>query len=276
MIRSVFDKTTVKDLAHELRKDLRYTYDYIVLDSKYRQLQEIGNADIKTFVWGYSPGKNIAVGNVNSSSDIERIVSIKLDSICLPYGIERYDGNLSYTRISVVIKELIAQSYMLSSKMNAHWILCNSEQFYANKKRIEFTTDDFHKGTFVFNKPITYLDSLTISFGSPLYPISFLFDRDTCTATYGVNTTLTCTYPHMFNGSFYITISNFNTADIINDKDVISRMNNQTEILVTGSGNNIIVPIDTSTITPIGGLQFNVFYEDRRIVMPMTIQYSKY
>ena len=276
MIKSIFGETTIKSLAYSLRKELEYITDYVVLDSKYRLIEESGDNDILKFIWSYVPTKNVRIGHVNSCSDIGRIIAIKLDNISMPYGNELYDGALSYNRISAVIDELSTQAYIISDKVKAHWILRNDEQFYTNNKRVEFTPNEFHEGIYWFNKPITSLDNISIKFGSPLYPLTFKFDRDICTATYGITTTLTTTYNHGYNGTFYISIQNFTTDDINADKDIITRMNSHTEIKVSGTGNNIIVPINTSTITPKPGLTFNVFYEDRRIIMPIEIIYKKY
>ena len=269
-----FDK--MKDLATHINPSLGYRRDYIMFDSKYRILNESKNANITEFIWGYTPGKTIQVGNVNSSSEIENIVCLRLQSFCMPYGIEFYDGLSSYTRISVVIEEISAQSYIVSAVKRSHWILKHNEfKSTPDTKRIEFSADDFNNGEYWFNKPITYLDNLTIKIGSPTLPISFNYDRDTCTATYGNPTIITTTYPHKFTGSTYITLSNFTTNDPITDKAIIDSINSSSEIKATViDSTNLSIPIDTSTIIPVIPLTFNVFFEDRRIIMHLEVLYK--
>ena len=267
----------MKDLALYINPSLGYTTDYIVLDSKFRLPTEDKNTSITSFVWGYSGGQFVRNFNVNSCSDIQNIVRMRLQNFSMPYGIEIYDGLSSYSRISVVIEELSAQSYIVSASKRAHWILRLDEYYNTpTSKRIEFNVDDFNHGEYWFNKPITYLDAITVKIGSPTLQITFLYDRDTCTATYGNPTIITTTYAHGFTTSTYITLSNFTTGAVDTDKAIIDQMNNQKEILATVTGaNTLTIPIDTSTITPSVGLTFNIFFEDRRIILNIECLYKK-
>jgi hypothetical protein len=269
----------MRDLAIYINPSLGYVKEYIMFDSKYRILTESKNADILSFVWGYTGGQNVRIGSINSSSDIENIVCLKLQNFCMPYGKEFYDGLSSYSRISVVIDELSSQSYIVNKDKRAHWILKHDEFYSGLTKRIEFNIDDFSNGEYWFNKPITYLDNITVKIGSPTLPITFNYDRDTCTATYGNPTVITTTYPHgFFTGSpntTYITMQNFTTNDVNADKTIISQMNSNTEILATViDATNLSININTSGITPTPGLLFNVFFEDRRVIMHLEVTYK--
>ena len=274
-ITNIMGFNTIKDLALYVDGSLGYRRDYIMFDSKYRIVNEQKNADIVSFVWGYTGGRNICIGSINSSSDIQNIVCLKLQNFCMPYGNEVYDGLSSYNRISVVIDEISAQSYIVSGNKRAHWILRHDE-FYTTPatKRMEFNVEDFGNGEYWFNKPITYLDSITIKIGSPTLPITFKHDRDTCYATYGNPTIIHTTYPHLFTAYTYITLQNFITDNLQNDSAIIEQVNSKKEIRATViTANSLSIPIDTSTITPHINLLFNVFFEDRRIIMNLECTY---
>ncbi|NDH07923.1 hypothetical protein EBX93_18755 [bacterium] len=277
-ISDVLGFKTIRELAYGIKPKLSYRHGYIMLDSRYRLYNESKNANITHFSWGYYSGsRDIKIGAFNSSNDLENIICLKLHSFCMPYGVEFYDGTASYNRISVVIDELAAQSYIVSSDKRAHWILKHDEPPNASpkNKRIEFSISDFSNGEYWFNKPIVYIDGINIRIGSPMLPISFLYDRDRCQATYGNPTIITTTYPHLFTTSTYITMQNFTTNNVIHDSAIITAMNSKTEILATViDANNLSIPIDTTSVIPKPGLIFNVFFEDRRLIMHMEVIYK--
>jgi len=249
--------------------------DYIVLDSKYRELTEFDNTPIKKFKFNYVNTRYLGSGIVNSSSSIKNIISIKLFNICTPYGIEQYDGKLSYIRLSVLISELSGQAYIMSDQMKAHWILKNVENNPLPGKRAEFDIEEFSDGVFYFNDRIRILDNITIIFGSPIYPVSFYYDRDDCTVnSYGVTTEFKTNYPHQFAGNFYISIDGFKTNDMVADKSVIDSING-VELLGTRTGiDTFTIAIDTTTINAIIGLSCKVFFEERRVIMNMEVTYE--
>lgn len=281
-VSNINDITDIKDVLSIIDPSLLYTTDHIILDSKYRQLNESGDTPITKFTFTYVHSKLIQSTTVNSGSPIENIAKIKIYSFTAPYGIELNEKQFSYARLAVAIEELYHQSYAISENVRAHWMLIKYETNPGNfQKRQEFRPDEFSDGVFEFHNNIKYLDKITIRLGSPTFPITYNHDRDTCTiASYGTTTDITTTYPHKFNFALFartfISFDNFTTADTILDRDTIASFNSGKEILATViDANTLRVSIDTSGVTPLLGMKFNVFYEERRIRIPMEITYIK-
>lgn len=278
-IESINGITDINELLVKIKPEIEYRKDYIVLDSKYRELLESGDTPISRFKFNLVNSKTLQIGTVNSGSEIENVVEMKLTSIVAPFGIERYDGSLSYMRLSAIIDQISGQSYIMSSSMKAHWILRNAEYRFAAGKRYEFNIEEFSDGVFKFNVPIRRLDDITVRFGSPVFPVTYYHDRDTAIVTgYGATTDIQTTYNHSFpNGTkTWITASGFRTSDDIADKAIVDRVNNDVEILATITGvNTMRLTLNTGSVTPLVGMRFNVFFEDRRITLPIEVTYKK-
>lgn len=277
-VESINGITDISKLLVEIKPEIEYRTDYIVLDSKYRELLESGDTPISKFKFNLVNSRILQVGTVNSNADIEDVVEMKLTSIVAPFGIERYDGSLSYMRLSAIIDQISGQSYIMSASMKAHWILRNAEYRFAAGKRYEFNIEEFSDGVFKFDIPIRRLDDITVRFGSPVYPVTYYHDRDTAIVTgYGITTTIQTTYNHSFDigTKSWITASGFRTNAAVADKPIIDRVNNDVEILATITGvNTMALTLDTTTVTPLIGMQFNVFFEDRRIKLPIEVTYK--
>ena len=143
---------------------------YFLLDTRYRVLENDGK---KYFKWCHMNNITTSQGTFNSIGDIRDIISIKLMQYRIP---NVPSANTPYNRISVLIHELSAQAFMAHENVRYHFLGCSDEK---NKSLdwIEVKTSDFYHGEYKFNKPITTLNTITISLGSPLEPIIFEPDR---------------------------------------------------------------------------------------------------
>jgi hypothetical protein len=249
--------------------------NYVVLDSKYRNI--IDTSTITNFNFAYVPTGYLQAGTVNSIGNIKDVVSMRLYKPIIPY-VPQY-MNVDARRISITINEFSSQSYILSNGRRAHWILAyDSVGLTDTTNNLELSIQDFNDGIFTFQKPITTFDTLTVSFGNPDTLIPFKSDRDTCTFTYGNPTIITTTHAHEFatSATTYITITSFTTNNTIADANTIAAVNNLQEYLATSTGTNTMeIPINTSSITAKPGLVANVYYEDRRFILPIEFTYLR-
>ena len=78
-----------------------------------------------------------------------------------------------YNRITTFVYELCPQSYVAHEERRFHFI---GDVEFKLGGWLEVCSDNFSDGEFKFNKPITHLDSMTITFATPLEPI--VFDKD--------------------------------------------------------------------------------------------------
>lgn len=152
-----------------------YVHYYLVLDSNYRDLTQEISSNITKFRWAYTPTQNTsASGFCNSVGVIRDIIGMRMYQPRVPY---RSAMNSNSKRVSVLIEEFQAQSFICENGRRFHFIL--RPVFVTGQTSIELSTEDYNDGIFNFRKPITTFDTITLSFGDPLNIIPFAtpFDR---------------------------------------------------------------------------------------------------
>jgi hypothetical protein len=283
-IVDIFGATDERKLREIFNPAANYVRNYIVLDTKYRVIDDTVQTTLDHYTFYYSIGRIAAPGTFQSSFPISNIMSMKMFKTRVP---NIPNASTGARRISVAINEFTAQAFILSTGTKAHWVLGIED--IADSHCTDMIIENYDDGIFNFSVPINIVDKITLSFNDPLNKISWWNDRDTCTFTYGLNTTITTTLPNNFDPTkapyTFVSFTNFTTADPIADKAIIDFINsgelaaviigaNQLELVrtVTNVSPFLYVPLDTSTLTALPpGTQFNVFYEERRIFMPIEL-----
>lgn len=212
---------------------------YFLLDSRYRILDNDGTT---CFKWGHINSIVLAQGTYNSVGNIRDIISIKL----MPYRIPAVSSAITpYGRISTFIQELCPQSFIAHEERRFHFL--GDVETKGNWLSVD--SGDFSDGEFKFNKPITHLDTITISFGSPLEPITFDKDRLIGSITY--TNPMTILFPEIHNVTTGETvyITNFTTLNPCGDSHLISSVNSITGNIATETTTSeITIPIDVSSL----------------------------
>jgi hypothetical protein len=281
-ITDIFGATTEKELRALFNPSANYIRVYAVLDSKYRLIDDTRQDLLDHYTFYYSVSRNESLGSFRTVNPLANVVSMKMYKTRIPNIPTASAGS---RRVSVAIEEFTAQSCVLANGGKAHWILGTED--VADSHCTDMVIENFNDGIFNFTIPINVVDKLTLTFGDPINRISWFNDRDTCTITYGANTILTTTLPHNFNvvkaGYTFVTFSNFTTANPNVDKTLIDYFNNN-EIVGLLTGPNTIellssvtsvtptagVPLNTASLTPLPpGTLFDIYYEERRIFMPI-------
>ena len=151
-----------------------YVHYYVVLDSSYRDTSEENSTAIKKFTWRYAPTQYAGTGFCNSVGVIRDIIGMRMYQPRVPY---LAGMNTSAKRVSVLIEELKAQAFIAENGRRFHFLL--RPNFITGQTSIELSTEDYNDGIFNFRKPITKIDSFTLSFGDPLNVLTFAtpFDR---------------------------------------------------------------------------------------------------
>ena len=253
--------TDIQDVFNPMSKTEK---NYLVFDSKYRSTNTGG---ITSFQWTYVPTANMQTnGIVNSVGEIRNIVEMRLMQPVFP-ALDTL--NPTSNRVSILIQELISQSYVASGTRNYHWITrvdaSNSDFF------VELQTEHYNDGRFAFREPITELTNLTFSFGDPLDVIEFPPDRAPVTfIIYGATTCLQTVEPHNLVVGSRVFMTNFTTADPTNptDASVISYMNSPFGNLITSipTSNTFYVDVNTTGITPDLTLSIECYFEMFRFI----------
>ena len=141
---------------------------YMVLDSNFRDTTEENPSAITRFTWKYAPTQFVGQGFCNSVGVIRDIVGMRMYQPRIPYLAAM---NTDAKRVSVLIEEFAPQAFIAENGRRFHFLL--RPNFITGQTDIELSTEDYNDGIFNFRKPITKIDSMTLSFGEPLNVLTF-------------------------------------------------------------------------------------------------------
>ena len=284
-INNLLGITSSNDAARVLNPDSFLRKNYIMLDSRYRDLTGTNSDGITAFSWNYIlQSVSLAQGTVNIVGNVRDIVALRIYPSRIPYVLS---ADNKYSRISILITELSSQSFISHEKRNFHFML----RSVIDDNFIDLDTHDYNDGYFYFEKPITTLNRLTLTFGSPLEPVVFDKDRDVCTIDYfsiqpltKITTgSLSSPNPHnLINGdTVYFTyfktgyIDPILVSEILIDETIVNNINRLSGWIITVIDDfSFSIIYDTSTIqSPISLLEFNVYYGSKRMFIPIELTY---
>ena len=249
-IRSIFGFDKLSDLQKIFNPSAAYEKYYVLLDSKNR----INDSDGKRMKWHYSSSNSFQTGAVTTNGRIRNIIGMRLYPIRITpnYDISQQKNSL----YSLLIEEFSMQSFSGFNR-NFHFMLKKTPYFDVLSSQVTIQASELtplNNGWFWFNRPITEVNSFTLSLGNPLEPINIpvaeillRLDR----ITIGPTTVFNCDRSHGFTTGDIIRITGFTTNDPITDSVVIEDVND-----VAGHAITVIdltsfsIAVDTSTVTP--------------------------
>lgn len=238
---------------------LFYKKYYILFDSKNR----IRDSETNDLSWYYMPNKHISNNSVTTNGNLSNIVSMKIYQGLLP--------NMNYTninlqnRISLFIKELIAQSALVGEDTRYHFVGRIVELTSTYRTHLHFDDD-----TYDFYQPIQSIDKFTIQLKTPNRQLTLNQDIITCTLTYGAVTTFTSIVQHNSASLHYVYITGFTTDDPATDRETINLINRKEGHKITRIDNfSFYIDVDTQTITPTANLSVSVYLGSQRLIIPM-------
>lgn len=271
-IKGILGKNDEIGIQTLLNPQATYRKNYIILDSRYRNTaQDVPGGGITTFSWNFlSNSVANTMGAVNSIGRVEQLVSIKCPNIRLPYK----DSILvnAYKRVSLLINEFSGQSYIGQENRRFHFLYSTE----LDTNFIECKALPLETATFQFAKPITQIDTLTISFGNPLEQVTFDMDRALMSVTYGGQAQFTSNFKHNLQTGDQVYVTGFTTNDPVADFAIIAQTNstNGYNIYVIDDYTIQIGDLDYSTIVnPINPLTVNVYFGSKRIFIPLELEY---
>lgn len=148
-----------------------YSTHYIALDSRYKNSSTSNATELS---WIYSREiQQPTTGNISSNTPIVNIVAMRLYMVSLPFTFIGLDRAIQNRVMSVIIKEFDTQITAFSGQLKYHFLGRFENQDYGiyGSNRIE--TDDPQGMTYYFQQPIRYLDSITLSLGTPDQRVEF-------------------------------------------------------------------------------------------------------
>ena len=261
--------------------------NYMVLDTRYRIPSSTNN--LTKFSWNYILHDETSnQGTVNVVGNVRDIVAIRVYPFRIPYILS---ADNKYDRITMLIEELSGQAFIAHESRKFHFMLKSG----IDSNFINLKTNKYNDGFFYFEKPITTLNTITVSFGSPLEPIVFENDSGWCAIDYFSLAPLTkiTTYDsneltsnlqinNLLNGDA-VYFENFRTGyidplltdQVIIDKNIKNEINRKQGFLITVvDATSFTINYDTSNIqNPVSNIRFNVYYGSKRMFIPFELTY---
>lgn len=292
-LKNLLGLKTSEEAVRVLNPDSLLRKNFILLDSRYRILTTNDTGGITSFSWNYILKSQIeAQGSVNIIGNVRDIVALRVYPFRIPY-VSSADNK--YSRISVFIEELGSQAFIAHEDRKFHFLLKSQ----IDSDFINLETNKYNDGFYYFEKPITTLNRLTISFGSPLEKIIFDIDRSwvsidyftnaplTTFTTYSNNKLSTSPLPHNLSNGDRVYFELFKTGfidpaltdQVQIDADIKEAINREEGWLITvvspgPLANSFTIPFDSSNIqSPITDIRFRCFFGSKRIFLPIEISY---
>jgi hypothetical protein len=271
-INGILGKTDEIAVQQMFNPQAAYRKNYILLDSRYRDTSQDGEGQsFSSMGWNFlSNTATPSNGGVNSVGDVQQVVAFSTGDIRLPY-----QNNVlvnAYRRVSMLINEWSGQAYIGQEGRKFH--LMFKADIDGNMIDCKALGDG--KTTFEFAKPITQLDTITVSFGCPLEPVLFDMDRMHMAVAYTNPVQLTSPIPHRLQTGDQVYVMGFSTADPAADVTAINRINDNTgfNCVVTGPTTIEIPEIDLSAlVAPITPLNVLIYFGSKRIFVPVELTY---
>lgn len=243
-VESFLGNKTVLDLQRIINPDLVKRACYIIADTRNRLLDNDGTT---YFQWNIVNTDTISQGTINLPGNIKDIVSMRIHPIRMPFTSTAQND---YQRVSIFMREFSAQSYIAAENRRFHYMLGTN----VGNRWIDLETDRFNDGYFRFRSPVSRLDTLTLTFGSPLENIVFDPDRMQSTVnSYSSPTTFVTTSSHNLETGDLVYISNFSTLNPTTDTVPISLINrSEGHIVSVTNDTTFTIDVDTTDIQELG------------------------
>ncbi len=255
-VTSLLGNKTLTDLQRLINPELVKKNIYILLDTRYRLLENDGTTYFK---WNFINTEINAQGAVNAIGNIRDITSLRIYPVRIPYNT---NGDNDYDRITIFIQEFSAQSFIAQENRRFHFMFNPT----TTDRWIDLAPDYFNDGYFRFRNPITRLETLTLTFGSPLEQMTFDTDRMlTSISSYitQINNiyyiTFTTTSAHNLETGDRVYISNFTTENPSTDNIVVSAVNRSNgHIISIVDDFNFNINVNGTSLRTLGSGTINV------------------
>lgn len=264
-VSSILGNNDTYSIQRIINPTALYTKTQILLDSRWRSQDTDGTS---LFRWSFSNTVAAKLGTFNTTSPIRDIIAIKVLPFKIPYSAsaENPTKNITMYYNEFSNQCVIAQE----NRKYHHWL-----DYVKEDDWLSLDATKYNKGKYYFDKPITTLDTLTVSFGSPLQIIQFDIDRMNAVFIEGNPTVLTFPSAHNLDNGNTIYFTDFSTTDTVTDAILISAINSNFGHEVTRI-NSTQVSIATSSVGVTGVMNSPIaYFGDKRIFIPLEITYIK-
>lgn len=236
----------------------------IVLDSRWR-LQDTDGTVL--FKWSFSNTVAAKQGTFNTISPVRDIIAIKVMPFKIPYTVNAENPTKN---ITLYYNEFSNQCVIAQEgRKYHHWF-----DYVKEDDWLTLDATKYNDGIYNFDKPITSLDTLSVSFGAPLQLIQFDLDRINATFTTGNPTTITFPSAHNLDNGYTIYFTDFSSTSVA-DASIVAAINKLIGHEVTRISSTVItIPVDTSTFAGVPNVPV-AYFGEKRIFINLEITYIR-
>lgn len=286
-VTTIFGTSDTKKLQLLVNPKSLYKTEYIVLDSANRDFVPTQPTIMK---WRYSSDAQYSQGVVTTVDKLRDIVGMRIQTISTR---NTYRYLFSQPLYTLQIQEFAAQSFIAHDNWRFHFAFrptYDTRQGTDVISSLYSVLKPLNDGYFWFEKPITEVNSFTITLSNPLTPIIMPITNVVVpSSAFSVSNPVIIdisTHPEIPVGTFsyfavgdLVRIVGFSTADPIGDAAVIAQINDVNGHLITATsgaaGTSITIAVDTSSITPLtdNSNPTTIIDETVRIMIPLELIY---
>jgi hypothetical protein len=240
---------------------------YALLDTRYGSLDSTSTR----YTWAISSQPSGPGNLVSILQPLRNLISIQFNQFFIPYSAS---GDNIYKKISLLMEDFSMSSVIGHESRNYHMMFDTT----VVSNRIQCVPPVQDEATYRFNEPLNLVNKLTISFGSPLQPLTFQPSLYPVTITFNaVNSTyINFITPHLVSDGEIVIINGFKTADEATDYTKTSAINSESGHVVSVVSNTIL-----KILTDISGISAIInnspgptcYITTRRIFIPIRFTY---
>jgi len=258
-----------QDIIKMLNPYNTISYNSIYFDSRLRNIS--ATEGINRFQWDEDNTGSINPGKFSYLGKMRDIIELRVLPFRIPYPSDESADN-SFRSITIYFEEFSSQSFIGRSNRRFH-IICEAS---IDAGWIILHTYDSNNGIFRFDKPLTEISKITISFGSPISLINFDPDRLRCTFTTGSPTIVTFTEDHNLSIGDTVSFKDFTSLAPIIDATTIAFINNPSGLIVDVLTDlTFSIPVDTTTITEDPSLSIICIFDSKTFGMAVEFKFIR-
>ena len=245
------------------------SHNYIYLDSRLRNIS--ASSGINRFHWDEDNTGSINPGKFSYLGKIRDIIELKIYPFRIPYASDE-SADTSFRSITIYFEEFANQAFISRGNRRFH-IICEAS---IDGSWINLNPYNSNNGKFRFDKPITEISKLTVSFGSPINLINFDADRLKCTFTIGTPTIITSIEDHNLSTGDIVSFTEYTTLDPIKDASTISFMNNLNGlVIIVLTDTTFSIPVDTTLVTEDPTLSITCIFDSKTFKLPIEFTFIR-
>lgn len=263
------DETGLVNFARIVNKSSITREASVHVDSRYQNISNTNRSLLQFSLLTDTKVKQIGSGTITIIGNVEKVVSLTVPPFNIPYS-DKADNY--YKKVTLIILELISDCVETYENGKYHFIFSTVQV-----GNLLILTPDFP--TYEFKKPVN-LQEMTLSFGSPLVPITFDKDRlivDTIDYANIEPGEITFLEPHYLGSASLIYFVNFVTTNPSENVELLSFLNRLEGHRATRTGDlTVTINFDFSTLlNPIanGAQIVEIYFGSKRIQFPLKIGY---